>query len=112
MTQVVIEHKGRDPQRFRRGGDDRHRGNWRELIDQVIGNDQRVVADRFGAPSGFPELPCRLRFASLSEEAERLVRRGGQARIARLAISASIWRSASTYRSISMRSWLASGWYR
>ena len=33
----------------------------------------------------------------------------GQARIRRLAISPSIWRSASTYRSICSRSWFASG---
>ncbi len=57
MAQVVVEHERRDPQRRRCGGHDGHRGDGRELVDEMVRNDQGVVAGGLGSSGCFAELP-------------------------------------------------------
>ena len=52
VAQVVVGHERADPERLGRGGDHGHRRDRRELLDQVIRDDQCGEADRFGAPGG------------------------------------------------------------
>ena len=52
MAQVVVDHERPDPEGLRGGRDDRHGRDRRELLDQVIRDDDRREADRFGTAGG------------------------------------------------------------
>ena len=71
MAQVVVEDEGADP-KGRRGRRDRgHRRDRRQLLDQVVGDDQRVEAHALGAPSEVGELAPGHGIARVGEELER-----------------------------------------
>ena len=50
MAQVVVVHEGRDPEAVRGGGDGRQRRDRRQLLDQVVRDDEGVIAHRLRPP--------------------------------------------------------------
>ena len=70
VPQVVVQHEGRDPEPIRDGRDRRHRRDRRQLLDEVIGDDERVDADRLRPTSRLGQLANRGDLACVGEEAE------------------------------------------
>jgi hypothetical protein len=105
---IVGDHVADDVLEFVRFCYRRRRVGWPELYDEMCA----VAAREAFRGMGYEDLAARgIRFC-LSDLCRSPANEGRQARICRRAISPSICRSASTYRSISMRSSFASGTYR
>ena len=74
MAQIVVEHECRDPQALGRRCDPGHRRHRTELLDQVVGNDEAVVAGLLGAAGQVLELGAADDPARVGQEVERMHR--------------------------------------
>ena len=70
MAQVVVQHEGADPEPIGNGRDGGHGRHRRQLRDEVVGNDERVDPDRFGALDRLPQLAQARDRARVGEEAK------------------------------------------
>ncbi len=70
MTQIVVEDEGSDPQALGGSGNGRKGGHRAELVDQVVGNHERVEPDRLRTTRQLGELGSGGRRTRIGEEIE------------------------------------------